>query len=75
MGKFLSNIYDHRLPDAKQTHVYSYYAMSAGTEVMDIEWQHHLDWINQNVIGQPQATKWYTVEQLEKMGMIGIYSK
>lgn len=37
----------------------------------DLE-QQHLDWINENVIGRPKATKNYTIEA---MGMIGIYAK
>lgn len=41
---------------------------------MQMEWQYHLDWINENVIGPPKGTDHYTVEQLEEMGMIGIYA-
>ena len=61
--KHLSNIYDPRREDAKRVSLYS----------CD-EWQHHLDWVNQNVIGEPQATEFYTVEQLKDMGMVGVYS-
>ena len=28
-----------------------------------------------NVIGRPQATEWYTVEQLEARGMVGVYKR
>jgi len=28
-----------------------------------------------NVVGRPQATKWYTVEQLEARGMVGVYER
>lgn len=41
----------------------------------DSEWKHHLNWIAENVIGPPKATDYYTQEELEKMGMIGIYAR
>lgn len=59
--RHLSNIYDHRKPDARNT-------------TPEEAWRQHLEWINRNVIGRPQATETYTVEQLEAMGMIGIYA-
>lgn len=74
-GRFLSNIYDHRKPDAEGKHTYSHHAMFCGLETMKWEWRHHLEWIDRNVIGRPKATEKYTVEELEKMGMIGIYAK
>lgn len=73
-GRHLSNIYDHRKPDARHYHSYSFYAYG-NTEVERQEWQYHLDWINQNEVGRPKATAHYTVEQLESMGMIGVYAK
>ena len=73
--KHLSNIYDPRREDAKRMLCYSHNAMLNGQSAIDMEWQHHLDWVNQNLIGEPQATEFYTVEQLKNMGMVGIYSK
>ena len=75
LGRHLSNIFDHRLPYAKNALCYSHTARMQGKSAMDREWQRHLDWINKNVIGRPKATKKYTVEELEEMGMVGIYKK
>ena len=44
------------------------------TSKADFEWQNHLEWIAKNQIGRPMATDKYTVEELEKMGMVGIYA-
>lgn len=74
-GRFLSNIYDPRKEDAKRFLTYSYDAISNGEAAMENEWQQHLKWVNQNIIDRPQATDHYTVEQLENMGMVGIYAK
>lgn len=74
-GRFLSNISDHRRPNAQHIHTYSFHAMDCGPEAMKEEWQCHLEWINQNQIGRPQANEKYSVEEFEKMGMIGIYAK
>lgn len=73
LGRHLSNIPDHRLDDARLNHCYHYEAFS-DPEAMNSEWQSHLKWINDNVIGPPKATDWYTSTQLAEMGMIGIYA-
>ena len=73
-GRFLSNIFDHRNQHAQMYMCYSHQAMFNGPKAMQIEWQHHLDWINQNIIGLPKATDTYTVDQLVGMRMIGIYA-
>lgn len=39
------------------------------------EWAEHLRWIREHVTGRPKASRYYTVEQLEKMGMIGVYAE
>lgn len=72
-GRHLSNIFDHRRPQAELLHCFSFHAMQNGREAVRQEWQHHLDWINANVIGPPKATDHYTQAQLVGMGMIGIY--
>lgn len=73
-GRHLSNISDHRREDAKTMHGYSSAAMR-NSSAKDFEWQQHLEWITENVIGPPKATDHYTQEELEKMGMIGIYAR
>jgi len=72
--KHLSNIYDHRLPEARTYFTNSNHAMFEGEKAIDHEWQQHLNWINQNVIGKPKATEKYTVKELEDLGYIDIYS-
>lgn len=36
-------------------------------------WQRHLDYLSDKFISRPQATTTYTVEELEAMGMVGVY--
>lgn len=74
MGRFLSNTYDPRLPDARKYHQQDYHDWQNGPEAIEQSWQRHLEWINQNVIGPPQASEKYTVAELEKMGLVGIYA-
>jgi len=74
-GRHLSNTYDPTIQDAKVGYSYSYYARLCGQSMMDYEWQTHLDWINENVVGEPEGCDDYTVQQLKDKGMIGIYSK
>lgn len=73
-GRHLSNIFDHQVPEAQFRHCYSFESMQDGREAMAEEWQDHLGWINNNVIGPPKATDHYTQEELVEMGMIGIYA-
>ena len=73
-GRHLSNISDHRREGAKTMHIYSSAAMR-NPSAIDVEWQQHLNWIAENVIGPPEATDYYTQEELGKMGMIGIYAR
>ena len=44
-------------------------------ETPDEAWRHWNEWVSNKIIGRPKATKWYTVEELEDKGVIGIYSK
>lgn len=73
-GRHLSNIFDHRKPNAEMYLTYSHHAYANGPSAMKMEWQRHLDWIKANIIGPPKATDHYTVEQLEAMNMIGLYA-
>jgi hypothetical protein len=72
LGKHLSNIYDPRKEDAKSKLVYSYAAFH-DQNIRDREWQYHMQWVNENIIGPPKATDHYTVDELEHQGMVGIY--
>lgn len=33
-----------------------------------------MKWVNANIIGPPQATAYYTREQMEAKGMVGLYA-
>ncbi len=74
-GRFLTNMYDLRKPNAKMHLTYSFNAMRCGKAARDHEWQHHLDYVAENVICPPKATEKYTQKQLEDMDMVGIYAK
>jgi hypothetical protein len=49
--------------------------MDNGEHAMKSEWQYHLKWINENVIGPPLTTDKYTQKELERMNMVGVYEK
>lgn len=72
--KFLSNTYNPHLPMARRYFNTSYEG-HIDLQIGDFEWQEHLKWINENIIGEPMPSDTYTVEQLKEMGMIGIYKK
>lgn len=59
--EWLSNIYDPLKPDAQAR--------------LGKQWKRHLDWHSEHIVGRPKATERYTTEQLEVMGMIGIYAR
>lgn len=73
--RHLSNIFDHRLPKSRDAFTgFSYDEWIEGPAAIERAWQRYLEWINENAIGPPKATGYYTQAQLENMGMIGIYS-
>lgn len=71
--RFLSNTYDPTLPNARMHQTLSYQSF-LDPKLADHEWEMYLKWINSNIKGRPRATKEYTTEQLEGMGMIGVYA-
>lgn len=74
--RHLSNIPDPRIPRTKEYFTcYTYYEWCNGPSAIEAAWERHLEWVNSNVIGRPKATEKYTVEELENMGMIGIYAR
>lgn len=73
--RFLSNTYNPDSSDAKMRMVYSLHAVCSGETACAEEWKYHIEWINENICGRPHASNKHTVEQLEGMGLIGIYSK
>lgn len=67
--KFLTNT-----RDPKDKHAKMYVARSIH-ETPEEAWAHHVAWLKDKVIGEPQATEAYTVEQLKELGLVGVYSK
>ena len=67
--KFLTNTHDPKDKYAKMYVAHSLYETPAEA------WAHHVEWLKDKIIGEPQATETYTVEQLKEMGMVGVYRK
>ena len=66
--KWLSNLYNPRLADAKM------FVSTMSHEAQNEAWQRQENWLKDKIIGRPQGTQKYSVEQLEQMGYIGVYS-
>lgn len=66
--KFLSNLYDPKLPDA-----ITFIVCCAGKH--EDAWHEQSEWLKDKIIGLPQETETYNVFQLISMGMIGVYSE
>jgi hypothetical protein len=74
LGQFLSNIYDPRKPETRGFFCASSEAMMNGPKAEEEEWQHHLAWVQRNVIGPPKACEAGTSEELAAQGIVGIYA-
>lgn len=61
-GKWLSNTYDPSRIDA-------------GSYDFQRNDTNYSNWLRDKLIGPPQATDKYTVEQLQRMNMVGVYTK
>ena len=71
--KFLTNTHDPKdIENAKMSLALSFEDMY-DQKGRESAWQRHLDYLSDKFIGRPQATTTYTVEQLEAMGMVGVY--
>ena len=66
--RFLCNTYDPKDIRNKR------YLTTPPHETPEDALRHHLEWLKDKVIGEPQATETYTVEQLKEMGLVGVYS-
>lgn len=62
--RFLTNTHN---PDDR-------YARQKGNWRWDDQWQAHLEFIEANIIGLPQAMEHCTLEQQLKSGLVGIYA-
>ena len=65
--KYLTNLYDPKREDAK----YLIHTLPHESEAE--AWRRQVEWLKDKHIGRPQATKTYTIEQLEDMGYVGVY--
>jgi hypothetical protein len=71
--KFLTNTHDPKdVEGAKMSLALSFDYMY-DRQGLERAWQRHLDYLSDKFIGRPQATTTYTVEQLEAIGMVGVY--
>lgn len=75
LERWLSNIFNSALPNAERYLTYSISAYQNGGAAMKRERKRHLDWVNRNLKGPPKETKKYSVKELSRMGLIGIYTK
>jgi len=66
--RWLTNTYDPSLPDVRM------HVVRCFPETFEESWRLHLDYLKDKIIGEPQATEKYTVEQLKAMGMVGVYT-
>lgn len=68
---WVANEYDPQRPDARQHYCFS----TTDPTEQDIEWGFHLHWLKTKRFGRPAATEHCSVEQLEAMGMVGVYER
>ena len=70
LGKWLTNVYDG-------DHARVYHSSSAIRDQKESNkaWFAYVDYLEKHLIGPPKSvSKEYTVEQLEKMHMVGLYA-
>lgn len=65
--RWLSNTYNPNLPDAK------HHVDTMPHQTPEEAWHWHKVWLSGKIIGEPQATDTYTVEQLKAMDLVGVY--
>ena len=67
--KWLSNIRDPRDPN------WGMYVTRMTGQTHAEACASWIDWVRRNVIGDPQAADAYTVEELKRMGLVGLYAR
>lgn len=68
MKVFLSNTGDPKDPNA------SMYVARGTDETAAEAWQHHLQWLNGKIIGEPRGSSKYTSAELKARGLVGVYA-
>ncbi|ALG68062.1 hypothetical protein [Beggiatoa leptomitoformis] len=66
---FLRNIYNPELPD-----VLDKIPPHASMSKVDVYHQQQ-EWLKDKILGEPQATKIWTVDELKELGFVGIYGQ
>jgi len=64
---WLTNLYDPKRDDARACLILFI------DETEQDAWERQKAWLSDKIIGRPKATDMYTVEQLEAMGLVGVY--
>lgn len=67
--KWLSNIYNPNLPDAR-----FHLGRSLHQTIEDV-WKWHKYWLQDKIIGEPEASEYYTVQEMKDMNLVGVYAK
>ena len=65
--RFLQNTYN---PEAKDAGIH---LTQLHNETPEESWESYLRWLDGKIIGEPQATRDYTVEQLKARNVVGVY--
>jgi len=65
--KWLSNDYDQKRHNLRKV------LITAFGETIESAVERYKRWLAGKIIGEPRATDKYTVEELKKMGMVGVY--
>lgn len=66
--KFLSNTFD---PNHKYAQIY---VIREGDQTREQAWDRYMHWLSGKIIGMPQETDKYTVDELIRLNMVGVYS-
>jgi hypothetical protein len=66
--RWLTNIYDPRRPDFK-ANIHLTTLQTPEDAARDAR-----EWLRDKTVGTPKATRYFTVAELEAMGMVGIYA-
>lgn len=64
---FLSNTHDPKDPNA------SMYVARSSHETQEQAVRNHNEWLKGKIISHPRATRYYTVQQLKEMKLVGVY--
>jgi len=67
--KWVWNTYDPNKEDAPR------YAPRLTDQTQEQAWKQQQEWLADKVIGEPQATRFFSVAALKLKGLVGVYTK